>query len=76
MNAQIVEAGDHQNRYCEGHARHTDLWRIPSPGEGQTEHDCTGDVIEGVIGVGKARVGVCLVGLEAELMKLSFLIRG
>ena len=76
MNAQIVEAGDHQNRYCEGHTGHTDLWRIPSPGEGQTEHGSTGDVIEGVIGVGKAGVGVCLVGLEAELMKLSFLIRG
>ena len=75
MNAQIVEAGHHQYRDSEGHAGHTNLGSIPSASEGQSKHGCTGDVIESVIRVGKSRVGVRLIGLEAKLMKLSFLVR-
>ena len=74
MNAQIVEAGHHQYRDSEGYSGHTDFGGVLSASEGQSEYGRTCEVIEGIIRVGEAGVCVCLVGLEAELMKLSFLV--
>ena len=74
MNAQIVKAGHHQYRDSERYSGHTDFGGVPSASEGQSEHGRTSGVIEVVIGVGKTGIGVCLVGLEAKLMKLSFLV--
>ena len=74
MNAQIVEAGHHQDRYREGETGHANLGCVPSAREGQGENHCTGKVVQTVIWVGKAGVGVGLVGLEAELMKLGLLL--
>ena len=74
MDAQIVEAGHHQDRDGERHSCHTDLRGIPTPCKRQGQDNSTSHVIKTVIRVCEAGVGVRFVGLEAELMKLSFLL--
>ena len=74
MDAQVVEAGDQQDRDGEGPTSNADLWGVPSACKRGCHDGCARQVIKVVVGVSKARVGVGLIGLKTELMKLSLLL--
>lgn len=68
MEREVIETRNHEGGDGEGHTGDADFASVPSSSEGGTEEASAQNVVETVVGIGEAGIGVGLIRLETYSM--------